>query len=236
MGFVDGGNAFSTYDQSSPTGALATTDRTVQDVINVVTRQFGDESGVQLQVSDIINWINDAQDTIVNRNRILKAKSSQQVVNGQAEYTFPLLRIIQIESLHYNGRILPNMSFVEAEQRISTTDPKGEQQGTPLFWYEWAGSLTLWPTPNDSGTIQLYYSVLPPRISAANDPLSVPDKYFEDVCRYVMQQVYEMDQDWQGSQAKQQQFDASVNDLGEEERTSQHATYDSIVVMDPYLF
>lgn len=210
--------------------------RTVQNVMTVVKRQFGDESGVQLEDSDIINWVNDAQDTIVNRNRVLKAKSTTAITAGQSTVTFPDLRIIQIESVHYNGRILPNMSFVEAEQKISTSDPQSSESGTPLFWYEWAGTMTLWPTPNADGSLDLYYSAFPTRVTGATDPLSLPDKYFEDICRYVMQQVYEMDQDWQGSQAKQQQFDASVNDLGEEERTSQHATYDSIVVMDPYLF
>lgn len=210
--------------------------RTVQNVMTVVKRQFGDESGVQLEDSDVINWVNDAQDTIVNRNRVLKAKSTTAITAGQSTVTFPDLRIIQIESVHYNGRILPNMSFVEAEQKISTSDPQSSESGTPLFWYEWAGTMTLWPTPDADGSLDLYYSAFPTRVTGATDSLSLPDKYFEDICRYVMQQVYEMDQDWQGSQAKQQQFDASVNDLGEEERTSQHATYDSIVVMDPYLF
>ena len=204
--------------------------------MNVVKRQFGDESGVQLEDTDVINWINDAQDTIVNRNRVLKAKSSIAITAGQKDVTFTGLRIIQIESAHFNGRILPNMSFVEAEQRISTTDPNNTESGTPLFWYEWAGTMTLWPIPDADGSLDLYYSAFPEKVGLSTDSLSLPDKYFEDICRYVMQQVYEMDQDWQGSQAKQQQFDASVNDLGEEERTSQHATYDSIVVLDPYLW
>jgi hypothetical protein len=215
--------------------SLLSITRTVQDVMKVVKRQFGDESGVQLEDNDIINWINDAQDTIVNRNRVLKAKSTIAVSSGQPTVSFGDLRIIQIESVHLNGRILPNMSFVEAEQRISTVDPEGSESGTPLFWYEWAGTMTLWPTPNADGSLDLFYSAFPDRVSTSTDSLSLPDKYFEDICRYVMTQVYEMDQDWQGSQAKQQQFDASVNDLGEEERTSQHATYDSIVVLDPYI-
>lgn len=214
--------------------SLLSITRTVQDVMNVVKRQFGDESGVQLEDTDVINWINDAQDTVVNRNRVLKAKSTTTVVAGTSEVTFPDLRIIQIESVHWEGRILPNMSFVEAEQKISTTDPDKTETGVPLFWYEWAGTMTLWPTPDADGSLDLYYSAFPERIANSTDPLSLPDKYFEDICRYVMQQVYEMDQDWEGSKAKQQQFDASVNDLGEEERTSQHATYDSIVVLDGY--
>lgn len=215
--------------------SLLTISRKVQDVMTVVKRQFGDESGVQLEDTDVINWINDAQDTIVNRNRVLKAKSSIVVTAGANTVTFETLKIIQIESCHFNGRILPNMSFVEAENRISTTDPDNTQTGTPLFWYEWAGVMTLWPTPDEDGTLDLYYSAFPDRVNNSADLLSLPDKYFEDICRYVMQQVYEMDQDWQGSQAKQQQFDASVNDLGEEERTAQHATYDSISIFDPYI-
>ena len=63
--------------------------RTVPEVITAVERQFGDEAGVQLIESDIIRWINDAQDVIVAKNKVLKAKSTSPSVANQAAYTFP---------------------------------------------------------------------------------------------------------------------------------------------------
>lgn len=213
-------------------GGLSPITRTVNDVLRAVKRQFGDESGVQVEDNDVITWINDAQDTIVNRNRILKARSVTQTVIDQPDYTFPSDNVLQIESLHYAGAALPNMSFPQAEEKIFAEDPDHTATGKPILWYEWAGTVTLWPIPNEEKDLTLYYTQKPARVTQASDTLSVTDKYFPDVVRYVMQQAYEMDEDWEAVQAKQKQFDSSVNDLGEEERTAEHMTYAIIGLVD----
>lgn len=208
--------------------------RTVQEVITAVQRQFGDESGVQLENSDVIRWINDAQDIIVAKNKVLKAKSTTPAVAGQASYTFPSDNIYQIESIHYNGYRVPNMGFPEAEEQIFTADPLAVSLGDPVLWYEWAGTFTFWPAPNATHNIDLYYTQRPTHVTDTTDVLSVPDKYYQDVVRYCMQQAYEMDEDPANSQAKGQQFDASLNEKSEEERTSQNMTYDTITVYNEY--
>lgn len=208
--------------------------RLVSEVITAVQRQFGDESGVQLENADIIRWINDAQDIIVAKNKVLKAKSTTPAVAGQAAYTFPSDNIHQIESIHYNGYRVPNMSFPEAEEQIFRSDPAAVSVGEPLLWYEWAGTFTFWPAPSDTKNIDLYYTQRPTRVTASSNTLSVPDKYYQDVVRYCLQQAYEMDEDMQNSQAKGQQFDASLNEKSEEEHTAQNMTYSTITVYDDY--
>jgi hypothetical protein len=206
--------------------------RLVSEVITAVQRQFGDESGVQLETSDIIRWINDAQDIIVAKNKVLKAKSTTASVSGQAAYTFPSDNIHQIESIHFNGYRVPNMSFAEAEEQIFQADPQALSQGDPILWYEWAGTFTFWPAPGDVKNIDLYYTQRPAPVGSTSDVLSVPDKYYQDVVRYCMQNAYEMDEDMTNSQAKGQQFDASLNEKSEEERTSQNMTYDKITIYE----
>lgn len=206
--------------------------RLVSEVITAVQRQFGDESGVQLETSDIIRWINDAQDIIVAKNKVLKAKSTTTSVAGQAAYTFPSDNIHQIESIHFNGYRVPNMSFAEAEEHIFQADPQALSQGDPILWYEWAGTFTFWPAPGDVKNIDLYYTQRPAPVDNTSDVLSVPDKYYQDVVRYCMQNAYEMDEDMTNSQAKGQQFDASLSEKSEEERTSQNMTYDKITIYE----
>lgn len=206
--------------------------RTVGQVMQQVKRQFGDESGVQLQDSDLVSWINDAQTAIVTKNKILKAKSTTPSVVGQAAYNWPAVPIHQVESLHYKGRRVPNVPFAMAEEKILENDPDSTTEGTPLFWYEWAGQFTFWPIPNSVEDIDIYYTAKPTDISDPNDLLSVPDKYYQDVCRYVLQQAYEMDEDWTASQAKAEQFALSLNEMSEEERTAQHMVYETITLVD----
>jgi len=210
--------------------------RLVSEVITAVQRQFGDESGVQLENTDVIRWVNDAQDTIVAKNKVLKAKSSVAATAGQAAYTFPSDNIHQIESIHYNGYRVPNMAFAEAEETIFQADPQALSLGDPILWYEWAGTFTFWPAPNADHNIDLYYTQRPTPVALTTDVLSVPDKYYQDVVRYCMQQAYEMDEDMANSQAKGQQFDASLNEKSEEERTAQNMTYDKITITDDYVW
>lgn len=230
MTIVDGGSAFSDNDQSGM--GYSPTSRTGQDVRRAVQRSFGDESGVQLEDADILMWINDAQDEIVNRNRILKGTSSTVSAAGQQSYTFPSARIHQIESIHYGGSRLPNMPFAQAENHVIGQGLELSQQGEPELWYEWGGRFSFWPTPATSQSIVLYYTLRPERLTTLDSVLSVPDKYYQNVVNYVLRSAYEMDEDWQASQAKQQQFDASLNDLAEEERTAQHMTYSTITLID----
>lgn len=208
--------------------------RLVSEVITAVQRQFGDESGVQLENTDVIRWINDAQDIIVAKNKVLKAKSTTPSVEGQAAYTFPSDNIHQIESIHYNGYRVPNMSFPEAEEQIFQADPNSTTVGNPVLWYEWAGTFTFWPAPGEVQNIDLYYTQRPAPVTLISDVLSLPDKYYQDVVRYCMQQAYEMDEDMANSQAKGQQFDASLNEKSEEERTAQNMTYETITTVDDY--
>jgi len=208
--------------------------RLVSEVLTAVQRQFGDESGVQLENNDIIRWVNDAQDVIVAKNKVLKAKSTTPSVAGQAAYTFPSDNIHQIESIHYNGYRVPNMSFPEAEEQIFQADPTMVASGDPVLWYEWAGTFTFWPAPSEVQSIDLYYTQRPTPVTLVSDTLSLPDKYYQDIVRYCLQQAYEMDEDMANSQAKAQQFDASLNEKSEEERTAQNMTYEKITVYDDY--
>lgn len=208
--------------------------RTVGEVMTAVKRQFGDESGVQLEDADIIRWINDAQDVIVAKTKVLKAKSTTSSVANQGSYTFPSDNIHQVESIHYNGVRIPNMPFAEAEEYIFAADPDKTMVGTPEFWYEWAGTFTLWPTPGGIEDIDLYYTKRPTPVTSAANILSVPDKFYQDVVRYVLINAYEMDEDLANAQAKGAQFDQSINDFSEEDRTAQNMTYGTITVYGDY--
>lgn len=210
--------------------------RTVGEVITAIQRQFGDESGVQLENKDIVRWINDAQDVIVAKTKALKAKSTVAATPNQASYTFPSENIYQIESLHYNGYRISNMTFPEAEEYIFAADPEKTATGIPALWYEWAGTFTFWPSPDAANNIDLYYTKRPTKIDpdsySTSTVLSVPDKYYQDVIRYVLQQAYEMDEDLGSAQAKGQQFEQSINEFSEEDRTAQNMTYTTITVYD----
>lgn len=198
--------------------------KTLQTLLTEIKRLFGDESGVQLDDTDIVRWANEAQMEIVNTNGAIKARSTTVSVANQGAYTFAGLNIQKIASLHYDGLLLPNTPFSEAE-RVLMRKPD-EPAGTPEFWYEWAGEFTLWPTPDSAKPIVVYYTAYPDTLTG--DPvqlLSLPDKWFPAITNYIMAKAYEMDEDHQASQLAEQRFQSAVAQQRGDEREAQDMAY-----------
>lgn len=205
--------------------------RTVGEVLRAVKRTFGDESSAQLEDDDIIAWINDAQDEINNQNKVLKEMGTVKSVAGVPTYTFPNKRIQQVEAILYAGVRVKNVSYSQALESYV-----GIERGSsplPEVWYEWGGSFTFSPTPSSVETITIIYTVRPQPVNKLPATvLSMPDKYYQDIVRYVLKQAYLMDEalDLSGSQA--QEFAASLESKSEEERTAHQATYTTITIID----
>lgn len=229
---VSGGGPFSTYADSQ-LGYQPST-KVVSDVIAAVRRQFGDEAGVQILDSDIITWINDGQDTIVNRNRILKTRAFSTTIAGIAQYRFPDDAVEQIESLHCNGLPLKAITLAQAENEVRLWDSNPPID--PMCWWEWAGSFTIWPSPQKAYDLVIYYTTRPTPVTQATDVLAIPDKYYQTLVQYCLQQAYELDDDWQAAQQKQSQFEANINSFSEEERTGENMTYEKITDVDHHQY
>lgn len=210
--------------------SLRPSTRTFGILLQDVKRLFGDEAGVQVENADVQRWANSAMTEIVSNNKAIKAKSTLPTVIGTAAYTFPAVKIQQIEALHYNNVRLENLPFAEAERYIISNDPEQTESGTPVFWYEWDGELSLWPKPDAVGTLTLYYTAYPTELTGDTSQfLDVPDRFYNAVVDYVMSKVYEMDEDMQASQMAEQRFRAALENQMEDERQAQHMTYPVIM-------
>lgn len=187
--------------------------KTALDVITAVKRQFGDSSGTQVNDAHIFAWINDAQREIVKENPEIRQDMVQlNITAGLA--TYPLLTDIPdmmiVHSIHYRGMILRNMTFLEAQEYIIRDNP--QPVGEPTIWYEYAGTVNLWPEPSTSYSLGLtvFYSSAPTEIDATGTLLQVPDSYFNAVVSYAMWKAYEMDDNFGSAEVMQRQFYESI--------------------------
>lgn len=208
------------------------TTMTAQNVLDHVKRQFGDEAGVQVTDQDIFRWINTGQLEILNKNPVLKARATTTIIKGTGEYLLPN-DVHSIQSLRYDGVPIEYVNYQTAQEQIDEQDPKRQLTGTPFMWFEWAGTLTLYPTPDKDLTdgLVIDYYRMPTSVIQATDSLSIPDRYYNSLVHYVMQQAYEMDEDWVASGNKASQFEASVNTLANEENYIERKTYPVITVL-----
>jgi hypothetical protein len=211
---------------------IAPMTRTASDIVEYITRAFGDESGAQITEADIIRWINSGQNEINKKNRILKATATTPLVIGTRSYTFPTPNILEIETLQVAGKPLQYMSFKEANEYITKEDPTFTASDTPYLWYEWGGEILLYPTPSAVYDLTLYYIQYPTPIVTGADTLSIPDSYFEPLLQYCMTQAYEQDDDWTGSANKHQQFKESLTELAEDGTRYNREFYPTITILD----
>lgn len=208
--------------------------KTVQNVADSVKRQFGDESGVQVQDSDIVRWVNDAQYEIVTKNPEVNA--GMVTVNVTKDQTlYPLLTnvpdMLVVHSIHFRGEYLNNLSFLEAQQTIIRTDDT-ETSDSPKFWYEYAGNVNLWPKPSTTyaAGLTVFYSKAPTLITTLGQTLSVPDSYFKAVVDFCLTQAHEMDDNHQASSQKAQQFETALQ-VQANRTHAQDAFYPTIIML-----
>jgi hypothetical protein len=205
---------------------LGQSTRTFGQLSKAVQRGFGDESGVQLEEPDILAFANDGLMEIVAENAILKARSTANSVINQREYTFPDAKISRVEFIHYAGRLLPNVPFADAQEKLIAYDPAQQQVGTPQWWYSYGETFWLWPAPDEVASVELFFVRYPDVLTGdSGQLLGVPDKWFNPLLDYMLKRAYEMDQDWPAAQAKESQFRAALNSQAEEESQSQFGTF-----------
>ena len=188
----------------------------VSEIVTHVERQFGDEAQVQVDSADIIRWINAGQrEIITNNTSVNEAVAVANITANRSNYPLdsdPAFKGIQnITSVLVQGTPLKGMTFQEALTYLQN----GETvvTGTPTIWYQKVGLLNLWPVPTSDipQGLQIYFTKAPVPVTAVGDKIGVPDNFYNALVQYVMQQVYEMDENFQAAAAKSQQFEKSVN-------------------------
>lgn len=207
------------------------TTRTVADVISRIKRQFGDEASVQVTDSDIISHINSGQLEIARMNGVLRDSATTAAGTGTDEYLFPTEDILKVQSIRVNNVTLEHRSFQEAEDFMLNWDPDKNSRGMPEFWYEWGNKFYIYPIPEKDYTLRINFIRQPSPVTTSSDLLGLPDVYFDAICQYVMANLYEMDEDWEASAYKAQQYTANVMSLSESDKPDNRA-YPTITVLE----
>jgi hypothetical protein len=210
---------------------------TTFDVYERVRSLFGDTSGAQITDQMVLRWINDGQQEIVNNNPILKKTKYSDVVAGQSEYTFPTDFVQYIEAVYVDGRPIRAMTALGFREFILADDPnKSAEAKYPDVWYERAGTLTFYPSPNESfaNGLKLEYVEQPTKkvLISTSEILSVPDRYLNELVNYVMQQALELDENYTGAELKRSQFREGLDRQSLREAIVQIASYPQVLA-DP---
>lgn len=212
---------------------------TVLDVKTRVKRKFGDESGVQLNDADIIRMINDAQRKIASRNdSILEKSATADTAAGVQEYSFPA-DMLKLKGLSYKGtgetayRPMRGMqSLTEMNMYIDGWDADTSSRGVPGVFAVHAGKFLVYPIPQDTivAAFKVYYCRKPTDMVSDSDVLDLPELYHTIVVDSVLQDAYEMDEDWNAAAAKSAQTNQDIDRLKDSDEWLKRDTYPIITV------
>lgn len=213
--------------------SLNTATYRVSDVQTHVKRQFGDESGVQINNSDILRWINMGQVEIATITRSMQAVATTSFTDGVFKYPLPSAAALEILAVTLDGAPIQGVEFSDAQANLVGNDPTRTQTGLPQYWYRWVNDLYFWPTPDatTTGVLEVYYLSVPEELNSESDLLGVPDKFYEALIQYVMSKAYELDEDYEASKQARDLFNQRLGDNFDDEK-GETLFYPTIIVVD----
>ena len=200
-----------------------------------VKRQFGDDAGIQILDSDIVNWVNAAQRNIASQNDdVLQVTATADVLSGVSAYDLPsdLRLLLQIK---YNGLHLRGMSLPDFNEYIDGADnPANYSQGNPIVYNVWQSQFNVFPTPSSSAALvngfKIYYLRNPVDVSNDSDNLEFHNSYHDHIVEYCLRMAYELDENFGAAQAVGQRYQQGVNGLKERENWRAREAYPTITV------
>jgi len=201
------------------------------DIISRVKRTFGDESGAQITDDDIIRWTNDAQNEIAQAQKLFESTGVQTTVAGTADYYLPDT-LIDLRAVYYDGRPLNYMSEQMFDEYIrKVNDGYETSDGEPTCYTSWGNKVSLYPSPAGSKQLKIHFICFPAPVTAITDSLTLPMRYHNRILEAVLAHAYELDENFEGSQFKYQQFAGSLRDQAGDEEWDGKSAYPGITVL-----
>lgn len=203
----------------------------VQEVFKSVTRQFGDETGGQIDINDIIRWINEGQFQIARRTGDLNGITNPaiSVLVGIRTYDLPS-DFFKVTIGELDGKRLQLLSEAQLNTLYPNISSSEAQQGVPKFFSIVAGGaslskISLAPIPGSTGSLTVTYKSRPPIINASDDPLSIAEEYHTTLVTFCLAKAKQLDGDDTGFATLTAAFKSEVAEDQHDGRNKDDETY-----------
>lgn len=235
-GPLEGGPAYSNIDDedtSTIQNNETVSTKTAQDVINYVTRQFGDEAGVQIEEEDIQSWIDISQSELAMDEDFSKRLISRKLIEGHGEYKFPTKNILRTQSMHIENKIVNYKSFQQFQEDLEKED-QPDRTGKPTCWTEWGGTFRLFPAPDKDYELKIYALIAPEGITNTQSQLNVPDRLYPTLLKKVMYHAYMLDENLEAANLKEMSAENDIQKRREYTNMAAINTYPTITYLEEF--
>jgi hypothetical protein len=167
----------------------------LQDIIRRVQRLYGDSAEAQVYVTDIIDWVNDAQ-FMLNRDLELLLTSASLDVDATTAVSGWALPVDYVKSVVVKFKQVALVYTPYNEVKAFTgVIPASD----PSWYYIWSNKLMLYPTAISRGTGLVYHEYVrsPLILKSSTDIPELPAAYHLDLVRYCLLRAKELNEDEQ---------------------------------------
>lgn len=176
--FILVGFAYGASQQTSSTAA--------SELINDAEALLNDSENRFWRQSELLQWLNDGMVDIVSRSHCLQSTESINLATDTLEYTITS-NYITVKAVHY----IDSDGAVKALRR-GGPDRVGlvEDVDEPVYFYDWAGKLGIYPTfTRTTETVTVYLITRPTAITVLNN-VTTPAIYDTALTYYMVAQAH----------------------------------------------
>ena len=198
----------------------------VADIKRRVTNMLGDDAKLIFEDADLLDSINDAQIDICRKTDILRGSQNIAVSQGIEQYPLPL-DFIEIQRVTFQSIKLYKSTW----QEIDMIDPNHTtygSQGVPTHYHREGNQIYLWPPPNASGGLVVYYSKTPTVLTGDADVPDIPLAMHEDIVIRVVARGHEQVEDFQAASVKATEYNTAVGMTIEQAQEGSDESYPMI--------
>jgi hypothetical protein len=158
--------------------------------------------------TEMLQWLNDGQRDIVSRSHCLQSQEDIDLIANQLEYTITSNYTV-VKAVHY-------VDAEEATKGLVKGNPSDvgnvEDVEAPVFFYDWAGSLGIYPVLS-SVTTEKITVYLVPRLSiiTSADSITIPALYDKALVFYILAQAWAKDRQMAKSAQALNQYHAELD-------------------------
>lgn len=169
---------------------------TPSQLLTRVRSQFDEDTAAFLSdANDIYPYMSDAEMELANDIGCTQGvDANTSTVAGTQEYTRPS-DCLRIEVLRWNGVKLKKIDLQEYETISGAYYGATTTQGNPVYYYEWADVVGLYPIPDTVQTLSYYYVKRPAAVTASSAAFTVTEEFHSAIVDYCLFRAYLKDQD-----------------------------------------
>lgn len=197
-------------------------------LVRRVQTQFGDFSGKHITREMILEWLNDAQLDIVKKTKALEKHVKVTSIEGDGSYELPDA-FVAIRSVQYDGNVLQATKLEDIDQMFPDRhNSEADVKGVPSFYYVFARNLWVYPVPDGTKTLSVYYVKAPATLVNDEDEPEIPFTMHLAMVRYALSKAKEFDDSPEQAIAIMADYEISIaQDRNDYQEPEQH-TYPAI--------